>query len=370
MSMYDYLIVGAGLYGSTVARLLSDAGKKVLVIDKRDHIGGNCYTQVIDDIHVHKYGAHILHTNDVDVWSFILRFTEVNNYTNRVRVYHGDRVFSFPINMNTLHQVFGVVTPQQARELINSKKIDIPNPKNLKEWALSQVGEELYNIFIEGYTKKQWGKSPEELPSSIIKRLPIRYTYNDNYFNDQFQGIPSNGYTAMFESMLHEIEVMINTNYLDDKEYWRNQADKVIYCGRIDEYFDYCLGNLEWRSLLFETKSIDMNDFQGAAVVNYAEEKYDYTRILEHKHFQYTSTIPDKNKTVITYEYPAEWNISKEAYYPVRDSQGQSELYDEYCKLAAKDPGLVFKGRLAEYVYRDMCPTIRLAMDYVANELY
>ena len=323
---YDYLLVGAGLYNAVLARKLADSGKKVLVIDRRAHIAGNCYTKRMSDINVHYYGAHIMHTSDAKVWDFICSYTQMNNYTNRVRVNYEENIYSFPINMNTLNQLYGVVTPEQAQKKIDSVRVSYTNPSNLEEWALSQVGEDIYQIFIKGYTVKQWGKSPKKLPASIIKRLPIRYAYNDNYFNDRYQGIPVGGYTQLFEKLFEGIEIRLSQNYLDQRDYWNSLADTVVYSGSIDEFFDYKFGELEWRSLIFDHQVLEVNDYQGTAVMNYTSQDIPYTRILEHKHFECTSVLPDKGKTVITKEYPADWSRDKEAYYPVRDSRGKSEL--------------------------------------------
>jgi len=366
---YDYLIVGAGLYGAAFARLMHDAGKKVKVIDKRPHIAGNCYTQEVNGIHVHKYGAHIMHTSKKKVWDFILQYTEMNHYTNRVRVRFEDKLYSFPINMNTLNQLYGVLTPEEAKEKLASVKIPNSNPQNLEEYILSIVGPEIYETFIKGYTQKQWGKSPKELPASIIKRLPIRFTYDDNYFNDCYQGIPKNGYTQFFEKLLSGIELELNIDFLENKSEVESLARKIIYCGKIDEFFDYKFGELEWRSLRFDIQELEVNDFQGTAVVNYTAEDVPFTRILEHKHFDQVGVLPEMGHTVITKEYPEEWDRAKEAYYPVRDSMGRSELYEKYKSEAEKIKNVVFRGRLAEYIYRDMCPTIDAAMMFAKYEL-
>ena len=370
MPDYDYLIVGAGLYGAVFAREMVNAGKKVLIIEKRDHIAGNCYTRNDEGINVHQYGAHIMHTNDHKVWSYIQNYCQLNNYTNRVKANYQGTIYSLPINMNTLHQVYGVITPEQAEKKIESLKVPIDNPKNLQEWMHASVGEELYEMFIKGYTTKQWGKSPTELPASIIKRLPIRLTYNDNYFNDRYQGIPIGGYTQFFEHLLDRIPVQLSTDFLADREYWLNQAKEIVYCGMIDEFLNYQDGELEWRSLRFDHNRLEERNYQGTAVMNYTELDIPFTRVLEHKHFEHTGTLPNLGHTVVTHEYPQEWDRSKEAYYPVRDVNGESALYDKYHSFALKEfPKVHFKGRMAEYIYRDMCPTIRSALDFVSEKL-
>ncbi len=367
-TIYDFLLVGAGLYNAVLARKLTDAGKKVLVIDKRPHIAGNCYTKKMSDINVHYYGAHIMHTSDSKVWEFICNYTQMNNYTNRVRVNYKEKIYSFPINMNTLNQLYGVVNPQQARDKINAVCVPCENPANLEEWILSQVGKDIYQIFIKGYTTKQWGRSPKELPASIVKRLPIRYTYNDNYFNDRYQGIPAAGYTQFFNKLFEGVEVRLSQNYLDKRDYWNKLANVVVYSGGIDEFFNYKCGELEWRSLTFDHHVLTVNDYQGTGVINYTAQDVPYTRILEHKHFEYTSVLPDQGKTIITKEYPANWSRGKEAYYPVRDSDGKSWLFNKYQNKAKKlAPKFYFKGRLAEYIYRDMCPTIREALRFAVQ---
>ena len=314
---YDYLVVGAGLYGAAFAQQMIDAGKTVLLIDKRSHIGGNIYTEEVEGIQVHRYGAHIFHTNDQGVWEYINRFAEFNRYTNSpVANYHG-QLYSLPFNMYTFHQMWGVVTPQEAEDKIRQQRetAGITEPKNLEEQAISLVGTDIYEKLIKGYTEKQWGRPCSELPAFIIRRLPVRFTFDNNYFNARFQGIPMGGYTAMVERMLEDIEVQLNVDYLGDREYWNSLADRVIYTGSIDSYFDYCYGHLSYRSVRFETEVLDTPNYQGNAVVNYTDRETPYTRIIEHKFFEF-GTQP---KTVISREYSTEWQPGTEPYYPIND---------------------------------------------------
>lgn len=346
---YDYLIVGAGLFGCTFARIVAEKGKKVLILEKRNHIGGNCYTEKIEGINVHKYGAHIFHTNDKKIWNFINKFSEFNNYQHVLKVNYKNKIYSFPINLMTLYQIWGVKTPKEAETKINEFKTKNKNKNNnLEDWIKSEIGEELYEIFIKGYTLKQWNKQPKELPSSIIKRLPIRYTYDDRYFKDKYQGIPTDGYTAIFEKMIDHsnIKVEYNLDFFDYKNIIK-EAKKIVYTGKIDEFFEYSLGELEYRSLRFENKILD-KDFQGVAVMNYTEENIPYTRIIEHKHFEFKNT----EKTVVTFEYPDNYNSKKVPYYPINDKKNNL-LYESYKKMN-KNNKIIFGGRLGKYEYKDM----------------
>jgi UDP-galactopyranose mutase len=362
MKKYDYIIVGSGLFGSIFARELTDNGFKCLVIDKRSHIGGNCYTEEIEGINVHKYGAHIFHTSDDGVWEYMNRFCKFNHYVNRPKVNYKGKIYSFPINLMTLYQLYGVTTPEQAKIMLNYVKHDIENPKNLEEWILSQVGTEIYEIFIKGYTTKQWGREPKLLPSSIIRRLPIRLTFDENYFFDKYQGIPIGGYTKIFEKLLDGIAVKLDVDYFEDKQYWDNQCDKVVYTGPIDRYYDYKFGKLEYRSLDFKTEIKDIEDFQGNAVINYTDVNPEYTRIIEHKHFEFGK----QKKTVITTEYP---NSIGDPYYPVNDTINNSR-YNQYKELMNLEDGVIFGGRLADYKYYDMHQVVASALKRVKDEIF
>lgn len=363
---YDYLIVGAGLFGAAFAQQAKAAGKTVLVIDKRDHIGGNVYTQEIEGIQVHKYGAHIFHTNDKRVWEYVNRFAEFNRYTNSpVANYHGE-LYSLPFNMYTFNRMWGVITPQEAEAKIAQQRqaAGITDPKNLEEQAISLVGTDIYEKLVKGYTEKQWGRPCTELPSFIIKRLPVRLTFDNNYFNAKYQGIPIGGYTNMVANMLEGVEVQLNQDYLERKAQWDALADKVIYTGSIDSYFGYCLGHLSYRSVRFETDVLDIPNFQGNAVVNYTDRETPYTRIIEHKFFEF-GTQP---KTVISKEYSSEWQPGGEPYYPVND-EANSALYEQYKVLAAKETKTVFGGRLGEYRYYDMDAVLLSALNMAEKEL-
>lgn len=363
---YDYLVVGAGLYGSIFAHEAKKAGKRVLVIDKRPQIGGNVYTQEIEGINVHIYGAHIFHTNNKKVWEYISQFAEFNRYTNSpVANYHGE-LYSLPFNMYTFNKMWGVVTPEEAAAKIEEQKKEagITEPSNLEEQAISLVGMDIYEKLVKGYTEKQWGRSCRELPSFIIKRLPVRLTFDNNYFNARYQGIPIGGYTRMVEKILEGVEVQLNTDYLEKKEFWDGQAEKIIYTGPIDAYFAYKLGALEYRSVRFETEVLDKPNFQGNAVVNYTDRETPWTRIIEHKFFEFG----DQPKTVISREYSSEWKAGDEPYYPVNDEKN-SKLYQEYKKLAEEETNVVFGGRLGEYKYYDMDAVIDSVLRMGEKEL-
>lgn len=363
---YDYLVVGAGLYGSIFAHEAKKAGKRVLVIDKRPQIGGNVYTEEIEGINVHIYGAHIFHTNNKKVWEYISQFAEFNRYTNSpVANYHGE-LYSLPFNMYTFNKMWGVVTPEEAAAKIEEQKKEagITEPSNLEEQAISLVGMDIYEKLVKGYTEKQWGRSCRELPSFIIKRLPVRLTFDNNYFNARYQGIPIGGYTRMVEKILEGVEVQLNTDYLEKKEFWDGQAEKIIYTGPIDAYFAYKLGALEYRSVRFETEVLDKPNFQGNAVVNYTDRETPWTRIIEHKFFEFG----DQPKTVISREYSSEWKAGDEPYYPVNDEKN-SKLYQEYKKLAEEETNVVFGGRLGEYKYYDMDAVIDSVLRMGEKEL-
>ncbi len=357
--MYDYLIVGAGLFGAVFAHEMTAKGKKCLVIDKRAHIGGNIYTEEIEGINVHKYGAHIFHTSKKEIWDYVNRFATFNRYTNSPVARYKDEIYNLPFNMNTFNKLWGVITPQEAREKIEEqvKEAGIVNPSNLEEQAISLVGKDIYEKLVKGYTEKQWGKRADELPAFIIKRLPVRMTYDNNYFNDLYQGIPVGGYTPMIEKLLEGSDVLLNTDYFGDREAFNNKAEKVLFTGMIDEYFDYCFGELEYRSLKFESQVLDTDNYQGNAVVNYTEYEVPYTRIIEHKHFEY-GTQP---KTVITKEYPARWKHGDEPYYPMNDEKNNA-LYEKYKELATKEDKVLFGGRLGMYKYYDMHNVIEEAL--------
>ena len=363
MKKYDYLIVGAGLFGATVANLLHKEGKKVLVIDKRDHIAGNVYTEEVEGINVHRYGAHIFHTDYKDVWDYVNSFVEFNRYTNSPVARIGNEVYNMPFNMNTFSKMWNdVFTPEDALRHIEEERKEIKGePKNLEEQAISLVGRTIYEKLIKGYTEKQWNRDCKDLPAFIIKRLPVRLIYDNNYFNDKYQGIPIGGYTKMVENMLDGIEVKLNTNYFDDRDGFNSMASKIIYTGALDEFFDYKLGKLEYRSLKFETKVLDCANYQGNAVVNYTGHEVKYTRVIEHKHFEFDSTSP---KTVVTYEYPSDYKEGMEKYYTINDDKN-NKLAEEYRELASKEKKVIFGGRLAEYKYYDMDDVIKSAFDAV-----
>lgn len=369
---YDYLVVGAGLYGAIFAHEAKKAGKSVLVIDKRAQIAGNVYTKNVEGIQVHEYGAHIFHTNSRRVWDYVQQFAEFNRFTNSpVANYHGE-LYSLPFNMYTFNRMWGVVTPEEAAAKIEEQRREagIQEPQNLEEQAISLVGTDIYEKLIKGYTEKQWGRPCTELPAFIIKRLPVRLTFDNNYFNALFQGIPIGGYTKLVENMLSGIEVRLNEDYLADKESWDGMADKVVYTGAIDAYFDFKLGTLEYRSVRFETETLDIPNFQGNAAVNYTDRETPWTRIIEHKWFEFGKDSEGKElpKTVISREYSSEWKPGDEPYYPVNDGKNGS-LYQEYKLLAEKEPKVIFGGRLGEYKYYDMDQVIAAAIHRVEQEL-
>ena len=363
---YDYLIVGAGLFGSVFAREATDAGKKVLVIDKRDHIAGNIYTEDVCGINVHKYGAHIFHTNDKKVWEYVNRFAEFNRYTNSPVANYNGELYSLPFNMYTFNKMWGVITPDEARAKIAEQRAEagITEPKNLEEQAISLVGTDIYERLVKGYTEKQWGRKCTELPSFIIRRLPVRFTFDNNYFNALYQGIPIGGYTALVDKMLCGIEVRLNVDYLENRAELDALADKVVYTGAIDNFFDFCYGPLGYRSVRFENELLDTDNYQGNAVVNYTDAETPYTRIIEHKHFEF-GTQP---KTVISKEYSQEWQPGIEPYYPINDDKNGA-LYAQYKALAEKESHIIFGGRLAEYRYYDMDAVIASALSVAEKEL-
>lgn len=364
MSKYDYLVVGSGLYGAIFAHEANKRGKKVLVIDKRPNIAGNIYTEEVEGINVHKYGAHIFHTNNKEVWQYITQFAEFNRFTNSPVANYKGELYSLPFNMYTFNKMWGVVTPEEAAAKIEEQRQEIKGePKNLEEQAISLVGRDIYEKLIKGYTEKQWGRPCTELPSFIIKRLPVRLTFDNNYFNALYQGIPMGGYTKMVENMLEGIEVRLNTDYLENKEELDSLADKVVYTGPIDAYFNYKLGTLEYRSVRFETEVLDKPNFQGNAAVNYTDAETPWTRIIEHKWFEF-GTQP---KTVISREYSSEWKLGDEPYYPVNDEKNGA-LYAEYKKLGEAEAKVIFGGRLGEYKYYDMDAVIAAALDRVKKE--
>ena len=364
--MYDFLIVGSGLYGATLARQLKDAGKSVLVIDKRPNIAGNVYTKKMEGINVHIYGAHIFHTNNREVWDYVNRFAVFNRFTNSPVANYKGELYSLPFNMYTFNKMWGVITPEEAAAKIEEQKkaAGIDTPKNLEEQAISLVGTDIYEKLIKGYTQKQWGRPCNELPSFIIKRLPVRLTFDNNYFNALYQGIPVGGYTKMVENMLDGIEVKLSTDYFDNRDHFNSIADKIIYTGPIDAYFEYRLGNLQYRSVRFETEVLDKPNFQGNAAVNYTDAETPFTRIIEHKWFEFgkDENGNDLPKTVISREYSSEWKPGDEPYYPVNDEKN-GKLYEEYKALAEKEEKVIFGGRLGEYKYYDMDQVIAVALD-------
>lgn len=377
--MYDYLIVGAGLYGATFAFLANRAGKRCLVIDKRPYSGGNIYCEEIEGINVHKYGAHIFHTSDREVWDFVNAIVPFNRFTNSpVALAPDGQLYNLPFNMNTFYRMWGVRTPAEAQARLEEQREEIvrymesegiSEPRNLEEQALLLIGRDIYEQLIKGYTEKQWGRSCTELPPFIIRRLPVRMTFDNNYFNDTYQGIPIGGYNRLIDGLLAGIEVVHNTDFFSDRHHWESVAKKIVFTGKIDEYFSYRYGKLEYRTVRFETEVIDTANYQGNAVINYTASEVPYTRIIEHKHFEiFGNAVYDNPKTVISREYSTEWEEGMEPFYPVNDTHNQT-IYEEYRMLAAAEPNVIFGGRLAEYKYYDMAPIVRNALNTFANEL-
>lgn len=379
--MYDYLIVGSGLFGSIFAYEANKREKKCLVIDKRSHIGGNIYTENIDGINVHKYGAHIFHTSNKEVWDYIQKFAEFNRYTNSPMARYKNELYNLPFNLNTFSKMFNLITPQEIEAKLEEErkeglaKLNGREPANLEEQAISLVGTTVYEKLIKGYTEKQWGMPCSELPSFIIKRLPVRMIYDNNYFNDKYQGIPIGGYTQIIEKMLDGIEVKLNYDFFDHREELENIAEKIIFTGQIDKYYDYRFGQLEYRSVRFETEELNVDNYQGNAVVNYTDREVPYTRIIEHKHFEQGKQLgnevtedPSVGKTIISREYSDKWDITKEPYYPINNEKND-ELYNKYKELADKDTKVIFGGRLGQYKYYDMDKVIAEALKLVKNEL-
>ena len=356
MERYDYLIVGAGLFGSVFAHEANKAGKKVLVVEKRDRIAGNCYTREFDGIIVHEYGAHIFHTDNKEIWDYVNSFTEFSAYKHKVIASYKDRYYDLPFNMNTFRQMWGIDSIEEAKNIIHEQRGNIKDPQNLEEQCISMVGFDIYQKLAKGYSEKQWGRDCRELPVSIIQRLPLRFDFNSDYFDDEYQGIPIKGYTKMIEKMLEGIDVVLDCDFLKERDAF--SYDRLVFTGPIDAYFDYCLGPLEYRSLRFETKTLDIDDFQHYPVINYTDRDIPYTRIVEHKHF----LDPDVFKTVVTYEYPSEWTKGEEEFYPVPDEKNK-KLYQEYKKLADKERNVIFGGRLGEYRYYDMDEVIGSALN-------
>ena len=363
--MYDYLIVGSGLFGAVFAHEAKKAGKSVLMLERRDHVGGNVYCEKKDGINIHKYGAHIFHTSYEDVWAYVNQFVTFNNFINSPVANYQGHLYNLPFNMNTFRELWDIVTPAQAKAIIAEQRQAVKGePQNLEEQAISLVGTDIYTKLIKGYTEKQWGRSCTELPAFIIKRLPVRYTFDNNYFNDRYQGIPVGGYNKLIEALLDGVEVRTGVDFLKDRTAYHAMARKVVYTGSIDEYFDYKLGQLEYRGLHFETERLEEENHQGVAVVNYTEREVPYTRIIEHKHFEF-GTQP---VTYITREYPADWHRDEEAYYPVNNERNQ-QLYQQYAALAEQEANTIFGGRLAEYKYYDMDDVIKSALERVKVEL-
>ena len=366
MRKYDYLIVGSGLFGSIFAYEANKRGKKCLIIDKRSHIGGNVYTEEVEGINVHKYGAHIFHTSDKMIWDYIQQFADFNRYTNSPIAIYKDEVYNMPFNMNTFSRLWNIKTPKEAKEIIEKQKEEsgITEPKNLEEQANSMVGKDIYEKLVKGYTGKQWGRPCTELPSFIIKRLPVRFTYDNNYFNDLYQGIPIGGYTKIIEKMLTGIDTKLNYDYFEHRDELNQIADKIVFTGMIDQFYDYKFGTLEYRSLRFETEVLDEENYQGNAVVNYTEYDIPYTRIIEHKHFEFGN----QPKTIITKEYPSKWEKGDEPYYPMNDEKNNT-LYAKYKELADQENNVIFGGRLGQYKYYDMHNVIAEALKCVDKEL-
>lgn len=357
--MYDYLLVGSGLFNAVIANELKKSKKRSLVLEARDHIGGNCYTEKIGDIIVHRYGAHIFRTSDQKIWDYMSSFATFNHFVNSPIARYHKEIYNLPFNMNTFAKLWNITSPDEAEEIIKEQSADIRQPvTNLEEHAISLVGKDVYEKLIKGYTEKQWGKPCKDLPASIMRRIPVRYTYNNNYYNDPYQGIPLGGYTPVFVKMFEGCDIEYNTNFLNDRDYWRKQAHVIVYTGTIDSYFDYCFGELEYRSLRFETEVLDKKNYQGVAVVNYTDAETPFTRIIEHKHFEFGT----QEKTIISREYPCRWTRDAEPYYPVNDVNN-NERYIEYKNLAKGEKRVFFGGRLGSYQYYDMQDTIKAALE-------
>lgn len=368
--MYDYLVVGSGLFGSVFAHEAKKQGKSVAVIEKRDHVGGNVFTKELEGIHIHQYGAHIFHTNNAKVWEYITQYAEFNRFTNSPVANYKGKLYSLPFNMYTFYQMWGVVTPDEAEKKLKEQRTEISGvPQNLEEQAISLVGRDIFEKLIKGYTEKQWGRDCKELPPSIIKRLPVRLTFDNNYFNALYQGIPMGGYTKLIENLLDGIEIRLHTDYLASKKEWNKIADRVVYTGPIDAYFEYKLGALEYRSVCFETELLNQSNFQGNAVVNYTDRETPWTRIIEHKWFEFGKDAEGKDipKTVISREYASEWKPGEEPYYPVNDTRN-NELYAKYKNLADSESRVIFGGRLGEYKYYDMDAAIASALELCERE--
>ncbi len=363
---FDLVIVGCGLFGATIAQQFIQNNRKVLILDKRPHIGGNVYTELVEGIQVHRYGAHIFHTSNQKIWQYVNQFSRFNHFVNRPKVRYQNQLYSFPINLMTLSQLWGVTTPEEAKKKLETVRIPCDSPRNLEDWILSQVGKEIYETFIKGYTQKQWGRPPAQLPAFIIKRLPIRLTFDDNYFNDPYQGIPIGGYTPMIQAMIQGATLELGVDFFSDREVYRARGKRLVFTGSIDAYFNHCFGHLDYRSLRFSTQTLPQEDFQGNAVINYTEEKVPFTRILEHKHFEFSPPSP---KTVITHEYPQAWTPEREPYYPINDETNM-RLFHKYKALADQEKDVFFGGRLAEYRYYDMHQVIASALSAAKNMLH
>lgn len=362
---YDYLIVGAGLFGAVFARQMAEVGKKVLIIDKRSHIGGNAYTELSNETHIHVYGPHLFHTNNNDIWSYVNRFSEFNHYRHKVKSNYNGKIYSMPFNMMTFHQFWGCVTPKEAKECLDQKRIKIANPKNLEEQAIAIVGEEIYDTLIYGYTKKQWRRDPKDLPASIIKRIPLRFTYDDNYFNDRFQGVPVNGYSGMIANIIDEIDVKLKTNFHEDIKNWRSIARKLVYSGAIDELYKYKYGELEYLTLELNTKYYDIDDYQGIGQMNYTSVHIPYTRIVEHKHFY---SNQQTKGTLVTKEYPIDWERGKIPFYPI-NNEDNNRKYQLYYQESKKYSDIIIGGRLGKYQYMDMHQVIAQAITASKKEM-
>lgn len=368
---YDYLIVGGGLFGATFAHFANKRGKRCLVIDKRPHVGGNIFCEEVEGINVHKYGAHIFHTNSKQVWDFVNSLVEFNRYTNSPVANYEGKLYNLPFNMNTFYQMWGVTTPEEARQKIDEQKADavremqsqgVSEPRNLEEQALTLIGKDIYERLIKGYTEKQWGRKCSELPAFIIKRLPVRFVFDNNYFNDRYQGIPVGGYNKLVDELLRGCDILTNTDYFANREHWESIACKTVFTGKIDEFYQYRFGKLQYRTVRFEQKTFDQPNYQGNAVVNYTHRDIPYTRVIEHKHFEmFGNEVQQCPKTVVSWEYSTEWKDGMEPYYPVNDEQNNA-LYEQYKSLAEKEENVIFGGRLAEYKYYDMAPIVEKVM--------